>query len=155
MNKKKAIKIIEIQIEKLKEFKEPKNFDYNWKSQTMTYIENFFGSDSTEFNSIKNIQGSGPYATSPIPLLKNCIELIRNLGLYKKPKQNFLYSMPNWLAMLLFPLMLTIGITIGNFQAKSQMNDTNDNKSGIISNTTSGVSKPISDSIPDNKHNSE
>ena len=59
--------------------------------------------------------------------------------------------MPNWLAMLLFPLMLTIGITIGNFQAKSQMNDTNDNKSGIISNTTSGVSKPI----PDNKHNSE
>jgi len=148
MNRKTAKKIIKNQIKKLSSFREPKEFDNNWKIQTKTYIELFFGNNSDQFTHMKEIRGAGnQYAPDPTPFLKDCVELIDDIGLYKKPKQNFLYTMPNWLAMLAFPLMLTIGITIGNFQAKTQSIVPQKNHSPTIIETSSSVTENVNDTI--------
>jgi hypothetical protein len=156
MNKKTAKQIINNQIEKLSAFNSPSEFHGNWKIQTKTYIELFFGNDSDQFKYMKNIEGvSSAYRSDPTKFLKDCIELIDNIGLYKKPKQNFLYTMPNWVAMLAFPLMLTIGIAFGNFQAKTQSITPKEDNSSIIIDTPSSVTKNIADTITNRKNDTK
>jgi len=120
MNKKTAIKILRKQLAKAED---PETFEIiqnAWKVQTKTYICNFFGEESNEYKWISEVTLYGLYKADPIPFLKNCIETINNIGLYKKPKANFLISAPNWLIMLLFPFIFSTGLAIGKYSSDLQ-----------------------------------
>lgn len=154
MHKKKAINIINKQICKLKSLNDPKEFGSEWLLQTGTYIDTLFGIDSAQSQKIKSCSVGSKYSTDLTPFLNDCIEIINDIGVYKKPKNNFLFTMPNWLAMLLFPLMLTIGIAIGNIQPKSnQVNKSTNTKNSLTTRDTS-YTKSLTDSISSPRNNS-
>ncbi len=162
MNKQKAIGILNRQIEKLDK-KNPKDFNIEWKVQTCSYIDKFFGGITHESKRINSAPSNSQYSPDLIPFLNDCIETIQDVGIYKKPKTNFLYSMPrNWVAMLSFPLIFTIGLALGNIEKKNQLNDSA-NKTEINSSTPfvpDGISNPNANTIHEygtkqnNSHNS-
>nr|WP_321354359.1 hypothetical protein [uncultured Draconibacterium sp.] len=149
MKKNQAITILKNQINKIQN---QENRTTEWTVQTRTYIEKFFGIESKEVRYINKFSFYN-YPSGDVELfLNNCIETIENIGLYKKPKTNFLYTIPNWLAMLLFPLMLTIGIAIGNLQARSQLIDKSNPDKSISTGVASGIAEPKTDSISEYKN---
>lgn len=152
MKKNQAISILKNQKSKIQN---QQNRTQEWTVQTRTYIEKFFGVESKEVRYINKFSFFN-YPSGDVDLfLDNCIETIENIGLYKKPKTNFLYAIPNWLAMLLFPLMLTIGIAIGNLQARSQLIDKSQPDKSISTRTTSGIAEQKTDSITENENQSK
>ncbi|MFL5762947.1 MAG: hypothetical protein ACJ77K_03325 [Bacteroidia bacterium] len=100
MNKKKAIEILKKQKEKL-----PK--DDTWVFQTASYIKDFFGEDSVEFNFISQftftvVAHSGTTddvmrhevfsrRDKALRYLDNCIEIIETKGLHKKENKYIAY----------------------------------------------------------------
>jgi hypothetical protein len=118
MNKKKAISIIENQITKLESSKS--NRTYSWVIETRTYIEQFFGKESHQSNYFNY------YSWSPSPginldeqekktinYLKDCINTIENIGIYKPPIENWFSKLPNWLINLGLPALCFISFSVG------------------------------------------
>ena len=112
MNKNKAIKIINTQIEKLKSSKDNRN--ESWTIETQTYIIHFFGKDSHQNDFFKYYSWSLQPDFDPdvqeketIIFLNDCINTIKNVGLYKEPKINFLNQLSDSIIVL---ILTTIGI---------------------------------------------
>ena len=121
MNKKEAVSILEEQINKLDD---DKNHNYNWFVETKTYIDSFLGKDSHQSDSLKNrtFNQSSKIGISKEENInniktsvRNCINVINNIGLYKKPKKNFLSSIPDSLLVLIFSTIGFVGFTMGKY----------------------------------------
>ncbi|GEL11166.1 hypothetical protein SAMN05192550_1992 [Flavobacterium glycines] len=113
MNKKKAIRILEEQKQKILSSEHPNNDE--WTFETASYIKDFFGFDSTEYAWISQFKWHVKYIDHPIfgnedeadralrekpkkaiIFLDNCIRTLNNKGLFKKSKRNFLSDKTNF-----------------------------------------------------------
>ncbi|NOQ26014.1 MAG: hypothetical protein GQ564_11680 [Bacteroidales bacterium] len=152
MNKRIAIKIMRTQLAKVESSEKFSEIANTWQLQTTTYVCNFFGENSSEYEWINHAELRGEYKADPIPFLNNCIETINNIGLYKRPKSNFLTSAPNWLIMLLFPFIFSAGIAIGKYSSDLQNIELRRELKSCL-NSLSNPSDKISDEIkyPDKK----
>jgi len=122
MNKKqKAITILQRQRNKLEKLKNPTDIDVDWVIQTKTYIDKFFGENSPQSKRLIGVPIAQETTPNFIPFLKDCIETINDIGLYKKPKTNFLYTIPEWAASLLLTLIFIIGVTVGETKLVSSI----------------------------------
>lgn len=131
MNKKNAIKILEVQKSKLENNSIYK--DETWVFQTASYIKDFFGENSTEYSFISqfNFMVKVLNTTSNDETLRllnekkekvatfidNCIETIRNKGILKEEKVNFLNRLGNGplVAIIVFivPSLIGLGFYFG------------------------------------------
>lgn len=97
MKKEKAIQILNGQIDKLNQ--RGAKVDTPWVNQTSSYIKDFFGKDSDEYKYITSpsfrpvpmflpddwTQTEANWRLIAINFLNNCIESIKNKGLYRNP----------------------------------------------------------------------
>lgn len=128
MTDKQAISIIQSQIDKLKNSNENRNF--SWTNETRAYIVEFFGKDSeqnsyfNDFNSwwklIPSIDKDFPESIdnnekNVIKFLEGCIDIIKNIGIVKKPKVNYLHTLPEWVITMVLPSLIVLGIMIGKY----------------------------------------
>ena len=137
----KAIEILTGQQNKLAELP---TFDNGvWRTQTKSYIELFFSTDSAEFKYINEtdfyVGRGGAYVTyTPLEIqnktdyqkkiagdfLTNCIETLEHKGVYQPPKGNFLSRMSDGLivTILLFaiPGLLWVGNVWGKYLSDTQ-----------------------------------
>ena len=126
MTKKKAIEIITIQKQKLTV--DTLHSDYLWLTQTLTYIDSFLGKDSEEYkmlDSFSSVNYTTKYVGESIRpqqeettqranrLLDNVIDVISNIGIKQKAKDNFIKYIDNAHLAWLIPLLITGLITIG------------------------------------------
>lgn len=106
MKPEQAIKILEGQIEKYNSI--DAKTCYTWKTQTSSYIKSFFGEHSDEYEFINKFMFDyDVYTIVKLPqenakalttFVRNCIETIKNVGLHKPPRPNFLFHIDNrWL----------------------------------------------------------
>lgn len=152
MNKTNAISILSRQRDKLKDLELPGDLSFDWLVQTRTYIDNFFGEESHQSGRLKRIPLGSVNSPNLIPFLNDCIETIKDIDLHKKPKSNYLVSMPNWAASLLLMLIFTVGLALGELKLISSVfNNKNPdssntitlNKPRPISNPKSNLSQPL------------
>jgi hypothetical protein len=101
MDNKTAISILNKQIDKLKLSKE--NRTDSWTIETKQYIISFFGEDSIQ----KDFFNGYSWVLNPnsdldwqekqvIIFLNDCISIIKNVGLYKRPKTNLVSDKSNF-----------------------------------------------------------
>jgi hypothetical protein len=147
MNRNKAISILKNQIEKIKT---PEGKTSEWSMQTKSYVKSFFGEDSIQFEYFQTFSFFSTYTYDPVLFLNECIEFIKNNGLYKVPKKNFLESLPNWLIMLLIPALFSAGLAIGkytsdlqNIELKRELKELKNNKSLIPDTSANHITKKI------------
>lgn len=95
MNKKTALKVLEIQKQKLDKFHEKRFYDLVWKTQTVQYIKQIFGENSEQLNYINSIKIRSQFSPDPSRFLDSCIDTIKNIGVFKEPKKNILYGYSN------------------------------------------------------------
>ena len=117
MRKDKAIKILEVQLKKLRDIN---NLDNLWSIETRTYIEKFFGQDSEQLKYVKDFKWRPSVASDPISyrptmekFLNNCIETIQNIGLYKAHSENWFSKLPNWIINLGLPALCFVSFGVG------------------------------------------
>jgi len=138
MTEKNAIKILQNRIESLNDSNIRK--DDTWVSLTTSYIEIFFGTNSSEYKTIVNFKFTIPFDKyeSEISVknkrennikitkqfLENCIELISNKGFHKPTKTNFLTRISEtalWaMISISFVGLLTVGSLFGNWYSNTQ-----------------------------------
>jgi hypothetical protein len=112
MNKKKAVRIIEEQKQKVLSSEHP-NTD-EWIFETASYVKDFFGFKSTEYSWIVQFKWhvktlSTDFVSDKeikemldekqkkvVRFLDNCKRTLENKGLYKEPKKNFLSDKTNF-----------------------------------------------------------
>ena len=94
MNSTKAIKLLNMQLEKLNTLNQ--DTFQAWKSQTSSYIKDIFGENTEEYKFIKNHRFLGLYNDDPYNVqiknntpsirthLENCIESLEHRGLIKQ-----------------------------------------------------------------------
>lgn len=152
MNKRKAIKILKQQKDKIK-----KNQNNQWIIETASYVKDFFGSDSVEYSWIckfkwsvsfvtidgekpkwvANAMKQKPYEASKF--LENCISVLKNKGVYKKPKINFFSEYSNWKVLGILFAVLVFGFWIGywtkDFEIFSKGKKYKDSFSSTVVNT--------------------
>ena len=87
MNKKTAIKILETQKQKLDSFIKKSFYDLVWKTQTVQYIKQIFGENSEQFKFINGIKVQSPYSPDLTKFLDSCIDSVKNVGVFKEPKE--------------------------------------------------------------------
>jgi len=132
MKKQRAIGILKNQIDKLNKIKEGNTTI--WTNSTNTYLERFFGDLSSQSNFFKysywntgnkiNTNTFDEQKEKGVEFLKECIELIDNLGLYKPPKENFLSRLPNgWILPIIGSLMAGSYFVGGFFSEKVYLNN--------------------------------
>jgi hypothetical protein len=117
MNKKKAIKILQKQIDKLKNVSLNENI--NWRTQTQTYIELLFGVNSNEAKHFKYRGGylyNETIRTELNSFLNDCISTITNKGVYKEKKINLLSRIPDWSILPIILALIFVGGLIGKYQ---------------------------------------
>jgi hypothetical protein len=125
MDNKTAISILNKQIDKLKLSKE--NRTDSWTIETKQYIISFFGEDSIQ----KDFFNGYSWVLNPnsdldwqekqvIAFLNDCINTIRNIGLYKKEKPNFLVTLPNWIISAVLPGLFALGLLAGKCSSDYQ-----------------------------------
>lgn len=101
MNNKTAISILNKQIDKLQSSKENRND--SWTIETKHYIISFFGEDSIQ----KDFFNGYSWSLNPnsdldwqerqvVIFLNDCINIIKNVGLYKRPKNNLVSDKSNF-----------------------------------------------------------
>jgi hypothetical protein len=139
MNKRSAIKILEIQKKKLEDVNLYK--DETWVFQTASYIKDFFGESSAEYNFISQFTfGVVVLNTTPpdevrilfknkeekvSKFLDNCIETIRIKGILKTEKLNFLNKLNNGtLIGLIIPIFSGL-VGIGFYFGTEKINKEN------------------------------
>ena len=118
MKTQKAIKILNEQTDKLMSLKLDDN-NQSWVVQTSTYIEMFFGKESSQlsyFIDKSNYLFKETARTELNTFLNDCIEVISNKGLYKPPKQNVLSRIPDWSIIPIITGLLFIGGVFGRYQ---------------------------------------
>lgn len=94
MNKKTAINIIKSQIEKLDRWHDRSLYDKIWLDQTITYLKQILGEDSEQVQHFSKIIAV-KQKSDPTRLLETCIEIVDNVGVYKKPNKNILDGISN------------------------------------------------------------
>lgn len=125
MNNKKAIEILQKQIDKLLSTKQNRN--ESWIIETQTYVINFFGKESHQNNFFKY------YSWTPNPdfdpdfqekqtiiFLNDCIDTIKNIGIYKEPKQNFLNQLSDSLLVLILSVIGIVSFGLGKYTSDVQ-----------------------------------
>lgn len=118
MKTKKAVNIIHNQIIKLDN---KENHNHNWILETRTYLKNIFGEDSPQEKSLHYF--SFEYSPNDIPLnekivnqkqfLNNCINTVKNIGVYKPKKENWFSELPNWSINLGLPALCFLAFSAG------------------------------------------
>lgn len=120
MNKKTAIKVIEIQIQKLDKFHEKKLYDLVWKTQTTQYIKQIFGESSEQFDYMSTAKVQSPYSPDPTKFLDSCIDSVKNVGVYKEPKKNILSSLSDSLIVLILTTIGIVSFALGKYTSDTQ-----------------------------------
>jgi len=123
-----AIKILQQQIDRLRN--NSSNRSSAWNNETKRYIVEFFGENSIEYDRYwyfgawwiinpaidKSVPNTVEHQEKQvIALLESFINTIKNLGITRKPKMNFLYTIPNWILSLIFPALVLLGIIVGKY----------------------------------------
>jgi len=138
MNKDQAIDILKQQKSKLRRRNDNIGnvevlIDGTWKTQTESYIKLFFSEKSPEFDHISHfmlyeLPTLEAYAYKAIPGLEtfidNCVESVKNNGLYRIPRGNFLSRLNEGtlVTILIFaiPGLLTVGTLFGKYLSDTQ-----------------------------------
>jgi hypothetical protein len=71
--------------------------------KSFTWIQRSRYLDKTEYEKLKNIKG----------FLNDCISVISNIGVYKKPINNWFYQLPNWVITLSLTALCFVSFGIG------------------------------------------
>jgi hypothetical protein len=161
MNKKKAIRILEEQKQKVLSSEHP-NTD-EWIFETASYIKEFFGFESTEYSwisqfkwyvktlppvfggeeNIKEILDEKPKKV--VRFLDNCKRTLENKGLYRKSKNNFLSNKSTFeLLGILFTIGL-FGFGVGYWTKKFEVFSVNSRSEKSISVPSTNSTENISD----------
>ena len=129
MNKKKAIKILGQQKEKIKNYSKLRNIQ--WNIETASYVKDFLGKESPEFKWISQFKWSVTYVSidgetpkyvktkienkpkEAIQFLENCINIIENKGIYKEKKENWFSGLNNWKIVGILFAFIVFGFGIG------------------------------------------
>ena len=113
MKTKKAINILNEQSEKLKPIELFKT--QNWVIETSTYLSLFFGKESyqSEYFRLNCDIKSERKKKYLISFLNDCVNIISNNGLYKKPTENWFSKLPDWTINLGLPAVCFISFTLG------------------------------------------
>jgi len=169
-NKKEAINILTKQQEKLSELSY--ELFQPWRIQTTTYIKDIFGEQSKEYSYINDLgrinNAIGIFNENQFNkrkneisvFLKNCIETIIHIRLYKPPKNNFLSEINNqWLISIIVGIiagMWSIGFVIGQSIGQRTSEIKNMQEITTLKDSISRIRPPLSipDSIPHNNTNS-
>ncbi|MCU4177799.1 hypothetical protein [Carboxylicivirga sp. N1Y90] len=116
MNKKKAVKILQGQINKLERLEFPTT---SWIKETQSYIELFFKPESQPiYDSIYQLnESSGDCKT----FIESCKSIIKDCGVYKDPKKNLFSTLPNWAVALLFLAVGYVG-HLSKYLTNSELN---------------------------------
>jgi hypothetical protein len=151
MTSKKAIEILNKQIEKLSQ-----NRNENWTIETHTYIKMFFGENSRQNDFFRYYSWSDNPGTNlngqekaTIDFLKNCINTIKNVGLHKEPKHNFLNQLSDSLIVLILSVIGFVCFGLGKYMSDVQNIEL---KSQVERLTKSPISTPNSNSNKTPKH---
>jgi len=139
MNKKKVIKVLEQQKAKILD----KNHynDETWVFQTASYIKDIFGEKSTEYDYISRFTFTVQVLnTTPkeeiglliqmkedkvIKFINNCIETIKNKGIIKPTKMNFLNKLNNGILIAIITFAVPSLIGIGFYFGTEKINENN------------------------------
>jgi len=113
MNRRKAIKLLEGQITKLKRLKSPMDMEVDFLIQTKTYIDKFFGSDSPQSKRLTGVPIAQETTPDFIPFLNDCIETINYFGLYKEKNKNILSTQNNWKLLAIATTIFIAGLSAG------------------------------------------
>jgi hypothetical protein len=170
MTTKQAIEILKRQRDKLDDKNLPN--DDTWVFQTASFVKDFFGEDSTEYNWISQFEfrtlvssyWSDEQRRAAIndkprqakQFLNDCIDTIKIKGPYKPPKTNFLNAISDTALWTLIPLIGTIlfssGFFIGqystdlkNIELRQDLKHLKDSLSATIPSLPD--TNPIADSI--------
>lgn len=163
MNKKKAIKILEEQKQKILSSEYPNNEE--WTFETASYIKDFFGFDSTEYSWIAQFKWHVTYIEHPfidnedevnrelrqkpkkaIQFLDNCKKIIENKGLYKPKKKNWISDKGNDFLITTSIGLIVFGFGIGHWAKEFEVFSTFFNKkqeksiSTVVFDSTDNIS---------------
>jgi len=150
--------------------------DGTWLTYTSSFIKDFFGETSQEYNFINNFKFHRNSISAYYDLiadvnknrivaskfLDECIEIINHKGLHKSPKQNFINRLSDTALWTLIPLCLAViwgfGFTVGlftsdvkNFDLRQENKLLKDSLSDIRASSIS--TDKISNSRPNAVHN--
>ncbi|WP_298147698.1 hypothetical protein [Flavobacterium sp.] len=116
----KAVEILRQQIEKLQTSKD--NRTQSWTIETRTYIVYFFGENSFQNEYFRHLSWSiepkrdhDRQEKDAIKFLEDCINTIKNVGLYKKPTTNILSKLSDSLIVLILTAIATVAVGIGKY----------------------------------------
>lgn len=99
--------------------------DRIWIIQTSNYIKSFLGEQSDEYRFIINILSFNPSTPTKdgrkdniqmiMDFIDNCIEIIKNKGLYKPPYKNFLQKINNAWLIAIITGIISVSFFAGKF----------------------------------------
>lgn len=160
MRKKKAIKILEEQKQKVLNPEYPN--DQEWIFETASYIKDFFGFNSTEYTWIAQFKWHVEYSNHDfisdeeikqtlkekpekvIRFLDNCKRILENKGLFKEPKKNWVSEKSNFeLLGIIFGIcvfVFWIGYWTKKFEVFSVVSQTEKSIPIPLVNSTENVS---------------
>lgn len=119
MNKKKAITILENQIKSLDKYFSGDSYDMTWKIQTLAYLKKIFGEESSQFEYFNKIRISSQ-KPDPTRFLNECIEVVKNIGVYKEPKKNILSSLHDSIIAIIITAIGTVSFSVGKYTSDAQ-----------------------------------
>ncbi len=167
MNKRKAIKILEEQKQKILSSEHPN--DDEWIFETASYIKDFFGFDSTEYSWISQFKWHVAYIDHPffdnedeadrelrqkpkkaIRFLNDCKRTLENKGLYKAPKNNLVSDKSNFeligIVVAISIFIFWIGYWTKSIEIFSVLKQNKESTSFSSDSTTQKISNPKSKS---------
>ena len=106
MNKKRAVKILQAQIDKLNKSEYPTVL---WIKETQSYIELFFKPESQPIYDSIYLLNKNKSKGDCMSFVESCKSIIKDCGVYKEPKKNWISTLPNWAITLMFLLTGTLG----------------------------------------------
>jgi hypothetical protein len=155
MNNKTAIAILKRQINKLQSSKENRND--SWTIETKHYIISFFGENSIQkdfFNGYSwslNPNSDLDWQENQVVLfLNDCINIIKNVGLYKKPKTNIVSDKSNFELISIVIAISLFAFWIGYWAKNIELFSIENKKEVSKSLSSYGTSQKISN--PEKKH---
>ena len=125
-----ALKILQRQLLQIETIQKGDN---SWVLQTQEYIKNFFGEQTILLSFFNNFTfiAIHSYGSEDDPMLINrkkqateymtgCIQSLNDIGLYKKPKQNFLSSLSDTALWTMFGTILPLIIYLSFYFGKKE-----------------------------------
>lgn len=162
MRKSKAISILENQIYKLENIEEV-NIAI-WNDATNSYLKLLFGESSRQSSFLDRYYWETSVPNSKrtfkiqknkaIVFLKECIEVVENVNVYKPPVENWFSKIPDWVINMGLPALFFMGLFLGNLSSDKQNVDLRQEKK-IIEEKLSSLTDNIPDKVKDSSDTSD